>query len=65
MPRWGKSNKSTYNIGYHLIWCPKYRRKVLTGSVVKRLKELLYEKADSILVSIEKWKLCLITYTFS
>jgi putative transposase len=54
MPRWDKANKSTYNIGYHLIWCPKYRRRVLTGSVEKRLKELLYEKADSMLVVIEK-----------
>ena len=40
MPRWEKSNKATYNLGYHLIWCPKYRLKVLVGDVEKRLKEL-------------------------
>ncbi|MBW6414622.1 IS200/IS605 family transposase [Methylacidiphilum fumariolicum] len=41
-----------YNIGYHLIWCPKYRRKVLVGEVAERLKELLHEKARKIEVEI-------------
>lgn len=52
--RWTYSNTTVYNIGYHLIWCPKYRRKVLVGDVEKRLKELLQKKADEIGVSIEK-----------
>lgn len=43
--RWRKSRSATYNIAYHLIWCPKYRRKVLIDGVDKRLKELLNEKA--------------------
>ena len=54
MPRWDKSNKATYNIGYHLIWCPKYRRKVLVGEVESRLKELLLEKAAELSISIER-----------
>jgi putative transposase len=54
MPRWKKSNKATYNLGYHLIWCPKYRRKVLVGDVEKRLKELFYEKAKELSIIIEK-----------
>jgi putative transposase len=52
--RWTHSNKAVYNIGFHLIWCPKYRRKVLVGSIEMRLKELLQEKADAIGVSIEQ-----------
>jgi putative transposase len=51
--RWTTSNKAVYNIGYHLIWCPKYRRKVLVNAVADRLKELLTEKAASIGASIE------------
>jgi putative transposase len=51
--RWTTSNKAVYNLGYHIIWCPKYRRKVLTGDVAKRLRELLYEKASSIDMEIE------------
>jgi REP-associated tyrosine transposase len=43
--RWTTSNKAVYNIGYHLIWCPKYRRKVLVDQVETRLKELLTDKA--------------------
>lgn len=46
--RWTTSNKAVYNIGYHLIWCPKYRRKVLVGAVELRLKELLQEKAKEL-----------------
>lgn len=36
-----------------MIWCPKYRRKVLVGSVEVRLKELLLQKADDISVIID------------
>ena len=43
-----------YNLGYHLIWCPKYRRNVLVDNVEKRLIELLKEKADEIDIKIEK-----------
>lgn len=51
--RWTTSNKAVYNIGYHLIWCPKYRRKVLVGKVEIRLKELLLQKADDIGIIID------------
>jgi putative transposase len=52
--RWKRSNKSVFNVGYHLIWCPKYRRSVLVESIEVRLKELLLQKAKDIGVSIEK-----------
>lgn len=51
--RWTTSNKAVYNIGYHLIWCPKYRRKVLVGNVEVRLKELLYQKANELGINID------------
>ena len=51
--RWTTSNKATYNIGYHLIWCPKYRKPVLVNEVKKRLRQLLIQKAKEIEVSIE------------
>jgi len=51
--RWRKSNKSVFNVGYHLIWCPKYRRKLLVGVVEKRLKETLLMKAKEIDIGIE------------
>ena len=30
---------------YHVVWCPKYRRSVLTGAVEKRLKTILRDTA--------------------
>ena len=51
--RWTTSNKAVFNIGYHLIWCPKYRRPVLIGEIVTRLRELLDKKAYEIGVNIE------------
>lgn len=51
--RWTHSNKSVFNIGYHLIWCPKYRRKVLVDQVETRLKELLHQIATDIECQIE------------
>jgi len=51
--RWTTSNKAVYNIGYHLIWCPKYRRKVLIDAVETRLKELLIAKATELGITIE------------
>ena len=50
--RWKHSKTTVYNIGYHFIWCPKYRRKVLIGEAETRLKELLFEKAKQINVEI-------------
>ena len=50
--RWKKSETCVFNIAYHLIWCPKYRRKVLVGQVESRLKELLVQKAEEIGVDI-------------
>jgi putative transposase len=29
------------SLGLHLVWCPKYRRRVLGGRVARRLDELL------------------------
>ena len=35
-----------YSLGYHLVWCPKYRKPVLVGQVEVRLKELLAERCS-------------------
>jgi putative transposase len=42
-----------YTLHYHLVWCPKYRRKVLHGAIAERLKELLREKAHELGVTVE------------
>ena len=43
--RWKRSSTAVYNVSYHIIWCTKYRRKLLVDDIASRLKELLAEKA--------------------
>ena len=44
--RWKTNKSSVYNIGYHIIWCSKYRRNVLTGDIESRLKDLVIQKSN-------------------
>lgn len=39
-------NGLVYKNQYHIIFCPKYRRKVLVNGVDERLKEILHETAE-------------------
>lgn len=34
----------TFSCQYHVVWCPKYRRKVLTGDIGERLKLLIMQR---------------------
>jgi putative transposase len=34
------------SLGLHVVWCPKYRRRILGGRVARRLGELLEQIAD-------------------
>ena len=48
-----KSNRNVvYYCKYHVVWCPKYRRKVLVGEIETRLKELIYSIAEGISADI-------------
>jgi len=40
------TKNACYNLNYHLVWCPKYRRALLTGLVASRLSELFKEIAE-------------------
>jgi putative transposase len=37
-----------YSNQYPVVFCPKYRHKILPGRVDKRLKEILYQIADEL-----------------
>ena len=41
-----KSHSIVYSCQYHIVFCPKYRRKVLTPPIDARLKELFLEKQE-------------------
>ncbi len=39
-----KSNRNVYySCKYHVVWCPKYRRKVLLEGIAERLKQIIAE----------------------
>jgi putative transposase len=38
-----RNHNITHNCTYHIVWCPKYRRSVLTGPLDIRLKEIIEE----------------------
>jgi len=42
------NNNIAYNCHYHVVFCPKYRRKVLVSPIDERLKVLIQE-------NVEKW----------
>lgn len=51
------NNNIVYSCKYHVVWCPKYRRKVLTGSIETRLKELIEETCSTLNVEIIEMEL--------
>ena len=38
-----KTRYSIYNLNYHIVWIPKYRRKLFTGQMEFRLGEIIRE----------------------
>jgi putative transposase len=51
--RYRSNTGSVYSLKYHLVWCPKYRRKVLVDEIADELRSLLYLKAQELNVTIE------------
>ena len=41
-----KGAHTTHRIMYHIVWTPKYRKRVLKGAVAKRIKELLEQCSE-------------------
>ena len=43
MARYVTGAHTKHRLQYHLLWIPKYRKRVLRGKIASRLKQLLYE----------------------
>lgn len=50
--KYKSNNNVVYSCKYHVVWCPKYRRKVLTNGIDIRLRELLLGHAANLSVEI-------------
>ncbi len=46
------SRNIVYVCQYHVVWCPKYRRKVLTDGIDNRLKDIIRETAEELQVEV-------------
>lgn len=52
MSRWKTSKTAVFNLSYHMIWCPKYRRPVLTEEIATRLSQILIKKSADLELEI-------------
>jgi putative transposase len=41
-----RTSHAVYEAKYHLVWCPKYRKKVLVGAIQQRVRALFEEIAQ-------------------
>ena len=55
--KYKSNNNIVYSCKYHVVWCPKYRRKVLVDGVDSRLKELIIQICQEIQVDIIKMEI--------
>ena len=40
------TSHAVYDSKYHLVWCPKYRKRILVGEIRNRVKEIFYKIAE-------------------
>jgi putative transposase len=43
MENYRKSSHTVYDIKYHIVWITKYRKKVLSGVIAERVREIIRE----------------------
>ena len=51
--RYRKTAGCVYNLHYHVVFCPKYRKPVLVGEVAQALDETLRAKAAELGAEVE------------
>jgi putative transposase len=52
LKQYKSSGHVVYSAKYHIVWCPKYRRKVLTGAVDVRLQEIIRDLCQELRVEV-------------
>ena len=49
-----RTSHAVYEAKYHLVWCPKYRKKILTEEIQTRVSKLFHEIADQFDFEIDR-----------
>jgi len=50
-----KGRGYVYSIQYHIVWCVKYRHKILTDEIKTKLREILYKIAEDNEITIVEY----------
>ena len=53
-PKYSDSAHCVHNIGQHMIWCTKYRKKLIYGEIETYLKRLVRPKCRSLGIRVEQ-----------
>ena len=51
---WRRAAHAAYDTAYHLVWSPKYRKRLLTGELAKRVEGLIREIGEAYDITIEE-----------
>ena len=49
---------AVHDTNYHLVWAPKYRKRILQGELRQRVGSIFHEVADSYDITIEDLEVC-------
>ena len=52
-----KSKHKVFNISYHVIWIPKYRKHILKDKIKESIQKYLFEKALELKINIETFEI--------
>ena len=55
MTLYRSASHARYDCRYHIVWIPKYRKKILLGKIKERLQNLINERSEDLRVIILKW----------
>jgi putative transposase len=51
---WRRSAHAAYDTAYHLVWTPKYRKRILEGALAARVEEMFREIGEAYDITIDE-----------
>ena len=57
MSRFNYGKRNVYNIGYHIIWTPKYRKSILKGKFKNIIEAALKYKSKELKLKLERYEI--------
>ena len=64
MTKYTGNGNAKFNISYHIVWIPKYRKHIINEEIESRLKEILHEKSLMLNINIVTIECMLIIYIY-